>query len=89
MYSGYVFGLRIKGSGLGSSPGLAATISKIGYLLLQSRNMAKISLKQRKSLKQPTEPTVCSCTRYILSLSFDPIVFPKYFVHALFHTIVK
>ena len=35
-------------------PGLAARISVIGYLLLPSRNMAEISLKLRKSSKQPT-----------------------------------
>ena len=45
----------------GSISGLVATISEIisewvGYLLLQSRNMAEISLKQRKSSKkQPTK----------------------------------
>ena len=33
---------------------LAATISEIGYLLLPSRDMAEISLKRRKSSKQPT-----------------------------------
>ena len=48
------FGLRIKGSGLGLGPGLAATISKIGYLLLQSRDVAKISLKQLYTLVQHT-----------------------------------
>ena len=38
-----------------SIPGLAATISEIGYLLLPSRDMAEISLlKGRKFLKQPT-----------------------------------
>ena len=31
--------------GLGSIPGLAATISEIGYLLLSSRYMAEVSLK--------------------------------------------
>ena len=41
----------------GSSPGLAATISDIGYLLLPNRNMAEISLKRRKSSKQPTNQT--------------------------------
>ena len=38
----------------GSIPGLATRISKIGYLLLPSRDMAEIPLKQRKSSKQPT-----------------------------------
>ena len=41
--------------GLGSIPGLAATISDIGFLLHPSRDMAEISLKRRKSLKQ--QPT--------------------------------
>ena len=44
----------------GSIPGLAATISEIGYLLLPSRDMAERSLKRRKSSKQltnqPTKP---------------------------------
>ena len=38
----------------GSIPSLAATISEIGYLLFPSRDMAVISLKRRKSSKQPT-----------------------------------
>ena len=38
----------------GSNPGLAATISEIGYLLLPSRDMAQRSLKRRKKSKQPT-----------------------------------
>ena len=38
----------------GSIPGLAATISEIGYLLLLSRDMAERSLKRPKSSKQPT-----------------------------------
>ena len=38
----------------GSIPGLAATISEIGYLLLPSPDMAERSLKRLKSLKQPT-----------------------------------
>ena len=37
-----------------SIPGLAATISEIGYVLLSSRYMAERSLKRRKSSKQPT-----------------------------------
>ena len=37
-----------------SIPGLVATISEIGYLLLPSRDMAEKSLKRRKSSKQPT-----------------------------------
>ena len=44
----------------GSIPGLAAaTISKIGYLLLPSRHVAEILLKRRGSSKQPTnqQPT--------------------------------
>ena len=40
--------------GLGSIPGLAATISEISYLLLPCRGMAEITLKRRKSSKQPT-----------------------------------
>ena len=43
------FGAR----GPGFIPGLAATISEIGYLLLPSRDMAERSLKRRKSSKQP------------------------------------
>ena len=35
-------------------PGLATTISEIGYLLLPSRDMAEILLKRRKSSKQRT-----------------------------------
>ena len=35
-------------------PGFATTISEIGYLLLQSRNMAEISIKWRKFSEQPT-----------------------------------
>ena len=42
--------------GRGSIPGLVATISKIGYLLLSSRDMAERSLKRRKSSKI-TQPT--------------------------------
>ena len=45
--------------GRGSIPGLAATISEIGYLLLPSRDMAERSLKRRKSSKQPN-PTIMS-----------------------------
>ena len=41
----------------GSIPGLAATISEIGYLLLPSRDMAEKSLKRRKSSKQPRIPS--------------------------------
>ena len=41
--------------GPGSIPGLAATISEIGYLLLPSRDMVEISLNRRKSSNnQPT-----------------------------------
>ena len=40
--------------GRGSIPGLAATILQMGNLLLQSCNKAEISLKRRKSSKQPT-----------------------------------
>ena len=40
--------------GPGSIPGPAATISEIGCLLLSSRDIAEISLKRRKSSKQPT-----------------------------------
>ena len=39
----------------GSIPGLAATISEIGYLLLPSRDVAEISLKRRKFWKQINE----------------------------------
>ena len=42
----------------GSIPGLAATISEIGYLLLPSRDMAEISQKRRKSSKQQTNFTM-------------------------------
>ena len=37
-----------------SIPDLVATISENGYLLLLNRDMAEISLKRRKSSKQPT-----------------------------------
>ena len=37
----------------GSIPGLAATISDIGYLLFPGSDMAERSLKRRKSSKQP------------------------------------
>ena len=37
----------------GSIPGLAATISEIGYLLLLCRDTAERSLKRRKSSNQP------------------------------------
>ena len=41
--------------GPGSILGLAATISEIGYLLLQSRDIAEISLNRHKSSNnQPT-----------------------------------
>ena len=40
-----------------SIPGLAATISEIGYLLLPSRDMAEIPLKRCKN-NQPTEGEV-------------------------------
>ena len=46
--------LACKAGGRGSIPGLAATISEIGYLLLSSHDIAEISLKWRKSSKQPT-----------------------------------
>ena len=42
----------------GSIPGLAATISEIGYLLFPSLNMAETSLKWRKSWKQPTNQLI-------------------------------
>ena len=42
----------------GSIPGLAATISEIGYLLLPSPDMAEILLKRHKSSKQPTNKFV-------------------------------
>ena len=38
--------------------GLAATISEVGYLLLQSRDMAERSLKWRKPSKPPTEQLI-------------------------------
>ena len=38
-----------------SIPGLATTISEIGYLLLPSRDMAEIPLKRRISSKQSTK----------------------------------
>ena len=38
----------------GSIPRLATWISEIGYLLLQTRDMAEIGLKPRKSSIQPT-----------------------------------
>ena len=45
--------LACRAGGPGSIPGLDATISEIGYLLLPSRDMAEISLNRRKSSKQP------------------------------------
>ena len=42
----------------GSIPGIAATISENGYLLLPSRDMAEIPLKRRKSSIQPTNTLV-------------------------------
>ena len=44
---------RLRGSEFDSD--LAATISEIGYLLLASQDMSEISLKRRKSSKQPTK----------------------------------
>ena len=38
-----------------SGPGLAATISEFGHLLLPSRDMAEISLKRRKSSQQTNQ----------------------------------
>ena len=46
----------------GSIPGLAATISEIGYPLLPSRHMAEISLKWRKSLKCKIQKNWCTVT---------------------------
>ena len=43
-----------RGPGFQLIPGLVATISEIGYLLLPSRDMAERSLKWRKFSKQPT-----------------------------------
>ena len=43
----------------GSIPRLATWISKIGYLLLQSCDMAEIPLKRRKSSIQPTNQNSC------------------------------
>ena len=75
MLSGSSGGVMVKplacgARGRGSIPGLAATISDIGYLLPSSRNMAEIQLKRRKSsidtnqlTNQPTKtyfPTVLS-----------------------------
>ena len=40
----------------GSIPGLAATISEIGCLLLPSRDMADIPLKRRKILNTTKQP---------------------------------
>ena len=42
----------------GSIPGLAATISEIGYLLLPNRDMTERSLKRRKSSKTTTKQLV-------------------------------
>ena len=42
----------------GSIPRLATWISKIGYLLLPSRDMAEIPLKRRKSSMQPTNKSM-------------------------------
>ena len=43
--------LAYRAGGRGSIPGLASTISEIGYLLLPSRNMAERSLKRHESSK--------------------------------------
>ena len=52
----------------GSIPGLAATISEIGFLLLRSRDMAQIPLKRRKCSIQPTNKPKFS---YDLTLKVD------------------
>ena len=46
--------LHCGGSSRSSNPGLVATISEIGYILLKSPNMDENPLKRRKSSKQPT-----------------------------------
>ena len=43
-----ILGLWTGARGPGSIPGVAATISEIGYLLLPSRDLAERSLKGRK-----------------------------------------
>ena len=54
-----------------SIPGLAATISEIGYLLLQSRDMAERSLKRLKSSKQQTTTNNTSnIPRYFLDVDW-------------------
>ena len=42
----------------GSIPGLVATISEIGYLLLPCRDMAEIPLNRRKSSIQTSKANV-------------------------------
>ena len=49
---------------MGSSGGV--TISETGYLLLPSCHMAEISLKQRKSSKQPTVYILVKCSNRTL-----------------------
>ena len=60
LYHGSSGGVVVKllacgAEGRGSIPGLAATISEIGYLLLPCRDMAERSLKRRKIFKT-TQP---------------------------------
>ena len=54
----------------GSIAGLAAIISNIGYLLLSSCDMAEISLKRRKSSKQPTNLNIPINNSFIFSARY-------------------
>ena len=60
--------------GPGSIHCIAATISEIGDLLLLSRDLAEMSLKRRKSSKQPTNKLTkrCRCGN-----SFNSIAAPR------------
>ena len=53
-----------------SSPGLTATISEIGYLLLPCRDMAERSLKRHKSLKQLTNLSECNISFDHMTLTY-------------------
>ena len=46
--------------------GLVTAILEIGYHLLPSYDMSEISLKRRKSSKQPTNPVICCKFYHVL-----------------------
>ena len=64
---GVVVKLLVCGArGPGSIPGLVATISELGYLLLPSCDMTERSLMRRKSSKQPTNQIWLKFTKQFL-----------------------